>query len=141
MPQTAPRVVKRFQNRLNMIVGRFADAATAKARPTRNAMFCFWARMPRTIARMPITMVAMRATLTSSAPVAVALLDHVAVEVVGERRARRQREAGDHGEDRGEGDRADDRHEDRAADRVPAPPPRNCASSGAAAVAALVRRR
>ena len=31
MPQTAPRVVKRFQNSENMIVGRFADAATAKA--------------------------------------------------------------------------------------------------------------
>ena len=36
---TAPRVLNRFQNSENRIVGRFALAAIANARATRNAMF------------------------------------------------------------------------------------------------------
>src|SRR5690349_13937877 len=39
MLHSAPRVVKRFQNSEYTIVGRFADAATAKASATRNATF------------------------------------------------------------------------------------------------------
>ena len=39
-PQTAPAVLKRpSKNTLSTITGRFADAATAKARPTRKAAF------------------------------------------------------------------------------------------------------
>ena len=39
MLHSAPWVVKRFQNSEYTIVGRFADAATAKASATRNATF------------------------------------------------------------------------------------------------------
>src|SRR3954447_3243497 len=46
MLQSAPRVLKRFQYSEYRIVGRFADAATAKASATRNAMFWPSARMP-----------------------------------------------------------------------------------------------
>ena len=46
--------------------GRLADAATAKASATRNAMFSFCAGMASTIAMPPMTNAAMRATLTSS---------------------------------------------------------------------------
>jgi hypothetical protein len=48
-----------------MIVGRFADAAIANARATRNAMFCPCARMPPRIARMPMTTTVIRAVFTS----------------------------------------------------------------------------
>ena len=58
-----PRVLKRFQNSEYRIVGRFADAATAKASATRNAMFCPLAAMPPRIATAPTTSAAMRATL------------------------------------------------------------------------------
>ena len=50
MLHSAPGVLNRFQNSEYRIVGRFADAATAKASATRNAMFWPLARMPRPIA-------------------------------------------------------------------------------------------
>ncbi|CAB4936385.1 unannotated protein [freshwater metagenome] len=46
------------------MVGRFAAAATANASATRKAMFCPFARMPRPMARMPMTTAVMRETLT-----------------------------------------------------------------------------
>ena len=49
-----------------MIAGRFADAATAKARATRKAMLRRWAGMDSTMATAPIAKAAMRATRTSS---------------------------------------------------------------------------
>ncbi len=51
---------------LKMIAGRFAEAATAKARATRNAMFSDCAGMARAIETAPISSAATRATLTSS---------------------------------------------------------------------------
>ena len=39
MLHSAPLVLNRFQNSEYRIVGRFAEAATAKASATRNAMF------------------------------------------------------------------------------------------------------
>jgi hypothetical protein len=66
MLHSAPAVLKRFQNSEYRIVGRLAEAATANASATRNAMFCPLARMPPRIATMPITTAVMRATLTSS---------------------------------------------------------------------------
>ncbi len=66
MLHRAPRVVKPFQNSEYRIVGRFAEAATAKASATRNAMFWSLARMPPTMANRPITTAAIRATLTSA---------------------------------------------------------------------------
>src|SRR6478609_2937854 len=38
----APAVLNLFQNRLKSNAGRLAEAATAKARATRNAMFNRW---------------------------------------------------------------------------------------------------
>ena len=49
-----------------MIAGRLADAATAKASATRNAMLSRWAGIDSTIAIAPMTKAAMRATRTSS---------------------------------------------------------------------------
>src|SRR5699024_5964716 len=53
--QRAPRVVKFFQNSEQMIVGRFAEAATAKAKATRNATFWPWAAIPPRMDRIPTT--------------------------------------------------------------------------------------
>ena len=61
-----------------MIDGRFADAATAKARATRKAMLSFCAGMASAMAMPPITNAAMRATLTSSFSVAWPRLKTVA---------------------------------------------------------------
>ncbi|MCY1232357.1 hypothetical protein D9M72_448440 [compost metagenome] len=47
------------------MVGRFAEAATAKASATRNATFWPLAKMPPAIARRPMTTTVRRATLTS----------------------------------------------------------------------------
>ena len=58
-------MLNRFQNSEYRIVGRFADAATAKASATRKATFCPLARMPPPMARAPITSAVIRATLTS----------------------------------------------------------------------------
>ena len=65
MLHSAPRVVKFFQNSEYRIVGRLAEAATAKASATRKAMFWSLARMPPKIATTPITTAAIRATRTS----------------------------------------------------------------------------
>ncbi len=65
MLHSAPLVLNRFQNSEYRIVGRFADAATANASATRNAMFCPLATMPPTMATAPITSAVMRATRTS----------------------------------------------------------------------------
>ncbi len=43
MPATAPAVLNRFQNRLSSRVGRFAEAAMAKASATRKATLRLWA--------------------------------------------------------------------------------------------------
>jgi hypothetical protein len=53
-----------------MIVGRFADAATAKASATRNAMFrpACRARMPSPMEIAPMTTAVIRATCTSPFP-------------------------------------------------------------------------
>ena len=61
-----------------MIDGRFAEAATAKASATRNAMFSFCAGMASAMAMPPMTNAAIRATLTSSFSVAVPFLMTVA---------------------------------------------------------------
>ena len=58
-------VLNFFQNSEYSSVGRFADAATAKASATRNATFWPLARMPPTMATMPTTRAVRRATLTS----------------------------------------------------------------------------
>ena len=47
IPEMAPVVLKRFQKIVNRITGRFALAATAKARDTRNATFIFCANNAR----------------------------------------------------------------------------------------------
>src|SRR3954468_10852727 len=65
MLQTAPEVLNRFQNRLNSSDGRFAEAATAKASATRNAMFSFCAGIASAIATAPIPIAANRATRSS----------------------------------------------------------------------------
>src|ERR671916_396048 len=66
MLQSAPVVLNRFQNSAYRIVGRLADAATANASATRNAMFWLRARMPAAMAMTPITTAVMRATPTSA---------------------------------------------------------------------------
>ena len=65
MLHSEPRVLNRFQYRENRIDGRFADAATANAKATRNAMFMLLAKMPPKMASAPITMTVFRATFTS----------------------------------------------------------------------------
>ena len=70
MDTTAPVVLNRFQYRENRMVGRFADAAMANARETRNATFWDIARMPRTIETMPRITTVMRETRTCSSSVA-----------------------------------------------------------------------
>ena len=59
-------MLKRFQNMLKMIDGRLADAATAKASATRNAMLSRCAGIDSAIAMAPMTKAPMRATRTSS---------------------------------------------------------------------------
>ena len=65
MDHTAPRVVKRRQYREYTMVGRFAEAATAKARATRNATFCPWAPMPPAMETTPMTTTVVLATRSS----------------------------------------------------------------------------
>jgi hypothetical protein len=65
MLHSAPRVLKPFQNSEYRMVGRFADAATANASATRNAMFWPFAMMPPPMATAPITSAVLRAILTS----------------------------------------------------------------------------
>ena len=55
-----------------------ADAATAKASATRNAMFSFCAGIASTIAMPPMTKAAIRATRTSSFSVALPFLNTLA---------------------------------------------------------------
>ena len=55
------------------MVGRLAEAATAKASATRNATFCPLAKMPPAMASRPITTTVRRATLTSVAASALPL--------------------------------------------------------------------
>jgi hypothetical protein len=62
---TAPRVVNLRQYSEYRIVGRFAEAATANASATRNAMFCPGTAIPPMIASRPMTTTVRRATLTS----------------------------------------------------------------------------
>src|SRR5699024_7591207 len=62
MENSAPVVLNRFQNSEYRMVGRLADAAMAKARATRNAMFWPMAPIPMTIDRMPITTTVIRET-------------------------------------------------------------------------------
>ena len=66
MLHVAPRVLKRRQNMLKMIAGRLADAATANASATRNAMLSRWAGIDSAMAIAPMTNAAIRATRTSS---------------------------------------------------------------------------
>ena len=68
MLHSAPRVLNRRQYNEYRIVGRFADAATAKASATKNAMFWPLARIPRMMPRMPRTTTVMRETRTCSSP-------------------------------------------------------------------------
>src|SRR5690606_41214095 len=65
MPHRVPVVLNRFQNSENSRVDRFADAANANARPTRNAMFWPFTRMPPRMETAPITNAVVRATLTT----------------------------------------------------------------------------
>src|SRR5690349_6517792 len=65
MLQVAPAVLNRFQNRLNSSAGRFAEAATAKASATRNAMLSFCAGIASAIDTAPIPTAANRATRSS----------------------------------------------------------------------------
>ena len=51
--QEIPLAVVFFQNRRNNIAGKLADAATAKARPTRNETFIPLNRIPNIIAKSP----------------------------------------------------------------------------------------
>src|SRR5690349_13047751 len=66
MLHSAPVVLNRFQNSEYRIVGRLAEAATAKASATRNATFWLRARMPAPIATRPTTSAVLRATRTSA---------------------------------------------------------------------------
>src|SRR5215475_8924656 len=66
-PVTAPTVLKRFQKIENTIAGRLAEAATAKASPTRNATFAVGPkRIAIRIATAGTTNVQSRATSTSA---------------------------------------------------------------------------
>ncbi len=60
-------MLNRFQYSEYRIDGRFADAATAKASATRNAMFMLLAKMPPKIASAPMTSTVLRATFISAA--------------------------------------------------------------------------
>ena len=61
-----PAVLKRRQKSVRTIDGTLALAATAKARPTRNATFSDFRAMARTIESAPITPAVIRATRTCS---------------------------------------------------------------------------
>ena len=65
MLHSTPVVLNRFQNSEYRIVGRFAEAATAKASATRKATFWPSAAMPPSTASTPMTHAVMRATRTS----------------------------------------------------------------------------
>src|SRR5262245_25956056 len=65
MAAVAPTVLNRFQNSEYRMAGRLPDAATAKARATRNATLRSRARMPRPMAMAPMTSAEPRATTTS----------------------------------------------------------------------------
>ena len=55
MEATMPEEVVRFQNSIMMMQGRLAEAATAKARPTRKETLTPWNAMPRRMAMAPTT--------------------------------------------------------------------------------------
>jgi hypothetical protein len=78
MLNVAPTVLKRRQNRLNSRAGRLADAATAKASATRNAMFSRWAGMASKIATVPMPKAAIRTTRNSSFSLAFPFLNTLA---------------------------------------------------------------
>ena len=65
-PITAPRVGQSFHNTLMNSTGKFAEAATAKARETMKATFCFSNTMPSSTATTPNATVVMRETRNSS---------------------------------------------------------------------------
>ncbi len=61
---TMPLDVVRFQNSIMMMHGRFADAATAKARPTRNETLTPLKTMPRRMAMAPTAKAAILPAMT-----------------------------------------------------------------------------
>ncbi len=73
MPHLAPKVVKRFQNRVSRIAGRLAEAAMAKARATRNATLRSLAKIDRATATAPMTTAAIFAVTSSCRSVALPL--------------------------------------------------------------------
>ena len=96
-------------------VGRFADAATANASATRNAMFWLWATIPRRSRRCR------RRPRQPRHPHfglrrGLAALDHVGVHVVRERGRRGDRQPGHHGQDGRERHRRDEAQQDHAAE-------------------------
>ena len=108
-PATAPAVLKRRQKMREHDHRQIrADAATAKARPTRNATLTVG---PSLIAssdrdRADDERGDARHAHFFAGPPLRAVVDDIRVEIVREAGARADRQAGDDREDRGEGDRA-----------------------------------
>jgi hypothetical protein len=73
-PATTPPVLQRFQYSVSSTTGRLADAATANASATRCATFWPLARIPIRIATTPTISEQMRAAFNSSSDVALSPL-------------------------------------------------------------------
>ena len=118
-PSTAPVVVNRFQKMESTITGRFADAATAKASPTRKATFTVLQLDGEDDGHGAHDKGGdARDTHFLSGGLLFAVMDDVRVEVMREGGAGADRQSGDDGEDGGEGHRADEGKEQVAAQRL-----------------------
>ena len=112
MDATMPLEVVRFQNSIMMMQGRLAEAATAKARPTRNETLTPWKAIPRRMAIAPTT----KAAIRPRDHFLLVVLDQAAEtvhEVVGDGAGGGDDEAAHGAEHGGEGDRRDHGEQER----------------------------
>ena len=79
--QAIPFAVVFFQNRRNSMAGKFADAATANARPTRNETFIPLNKIPRIIAKTPTQIAEILPALTFALSV-ISTCKYLSIKIV-----------------------------------------------------------
>ena len=116
-PEMTPAVLNFFQKSDITTTGRLPEEATAKARATRWATFCFSAARPMTDTDCADAERGDAGSHDLLVLVGMAVLDHVDVDVVGNGGGGCQNQAGNNRQDGGEGDRAEEGQEQVANDR------------------------
>ena len=124
-----PLAVVRFQNSSMTMAGRLAEAATAKAQPTRKDTFMPLNRMPSTMAIAPTTKAAILPASTFCLSVDLHAEEAVH-QVVGHGARGRDDQAADRAQHRGEGDGRDDGEQAARRRTSPAAAPTCCCRPG-----------